>query len=113
MRGPSDQRIARLRLRRQHLDRRTGRKDVVAVARDVAGLHAQLLSSAQLSAWARMSLRADDILDALWNERTLAKTWAMRGTLHLLPAENVSLYTAAHGTDQYRKPHWLNYHELK
>ena len=82
------------------------------MARDVAGLHAQLLSSAQLSAWARMNLRADDVLRALWNDRTLAKTWAMRGTLHLLPAEEVSLYTAARGTDQYRKPHWLNYHGL-
>jgi winged helix DNA-binding protein len=113
MRAQSDQRIARLRLRRQHLDRRTGRKDLVSVARDVAWLHAQLLSSAQLSAWARMSLRADDVMDALWTDRTLAKTWAMRGTLHLLPAEDVSLYTAARGTDQYRKPYWLNYHGLK
>jgi hypothetical protein len=112
MRPPSEQRIARLRLRRQHLDRRTGRKDLVAVARDVAGLHAQLLSSAQMSAWARMNLRADDVMNALWTDRTLAKTWAMRGTLHLLPAEDVSLYTAARGTDQYRKPHWLNYHGL-
>lgn len=83
------------------------------MARGVAGLHAQLLSSAQLSAWARTNVRADDVLRALWNDRTLAKTWAMRGTLHLLPAEDVSLYTAARGTDQYRKPHWLNYHGLK
>ena len=82
------------------------------MTRDVTGLHAQLLSSAQLSAWARMNLRADDILDALWTDRTLARTWAMRGTLHLLPAEEVSLHTAARGTDQYRKPHWLNYYGL-
>lgn len=59
-----------------------------------------------------MNLRAADVLHALWNERTLAKTWAMRGTLHLLPAEDVSLYIAARGTGQYRKPHWLKYHGL-
>ncbi len=112
MKPPSDQRIARFRLRRQHLDRRTSRRDLVSVVRDVAGLHAQLLSSARLSAWARMHLRATDVSHALWDERTLAKTWAMRGTLHLLPAQDVSLYTAARGTDQYRKPHWLKYHGL-
>lgn len=112
MRPPSDHRIARFRLRRQHLDRRAGRKHLLSIVRDVSGLHAQLLSSAQLSAWARLNLVAADVPKALWVDRSLAKTWAMRGTLHLLPAEDVSLFMAARGTDQYRKPYWLSYHGL-
>src|SRR5262249_16356413 len=32
---------------------------------------------------------------ALWEDRTLVKTWAMRGTLHLLPASEFMLWQAA------------------
>jgi Winged helix DNA-binding domain len=43
---------------------------------------------------------------ALWEERTLVKTWAMRGTLHLLPASDLSLWHAALSTSpRYRSPH--------
>ena len=32
---------------------------------------------------------------ALWEERALVKTWAMRGTLHLLPSDELPPYVAA------------------
>ena len=31
-------------------------------------------------------------MPALWQERTLVKTWAMRGTLHLFPADELGLW---------------------
>jgi hypothetical protein len=34
---------------------------------------------------------------ALWEDRTLVKTWAMRGTLHLLPADDAGAYLALVG----------------
>jgi hypothetical protein len=79
--------ILALRLRRQHLAERAPRADALAVVSDIAGLHAQLAASAELTLWARVAgLERDAVTRALREDRTLVKTWAMRGTLHLLPA---------------------------
>jgi uncharacterized protein YcaQ len=70
--------------------------DVVA---RIAGLHAQVMSSAELTLAARVEgLGPDDLGRALWSERSLVKTWAMRGTLHLLPAAEFPLWQAALST---------------
>ena len=75
----------------------------------ICGLHAQLMSSAELSAWARVeSLEREEIQRALWEERSLVKTWAMRGTLHLLPSDEFPLWQAALSTyDHFLKGAWL------
>jgi hypothetical protein len=79
----------------------------------VGGLHAQLASSAELAAWARLKdVLRDDVRRALWEDRSLAKTWAMRGTLHILSAGDVALFTAALGTQRFRKPYWLRAYGL-
>ncbi len=63
---------------------------------DVCGIQAQVLSGAALSLWARVSdITTQDVEDALWKHRTLVKTWAMRGTLHLLSSKSLSTYVAA------------------
>ena len=51
---------------------------------------------------------------ALWEDRTLVKTWAMRGTLHLLPAGELPLWHAALGTrPRYLRPAvWQKYFGL-
>jgi hypothetical protein len=48
---------------------------------------------------------------ALWEDRTLVKTWAMRGTLHLLPANDLPMWHAALSTSRrYLKPAlWQKY----
>ena len=75
------------RARRQHLETRAPRAAALDVVRDICGLHAQLAASAELSLWARAkSLERDAVSHALWEDRTLFKTWARRGTLHLLPS---------------------------
>jgi hypothetical protein len=62
----------------------------------ICGAHAQVLSAAELS----IGLRIDGITraavrDALWTERTLVKTFGPRGTVHLLPTQDLPLWTGA------------------
>jgi DNA glycosylase AlkZ-like len=76
-------RAAAWRVRQHHLDRRAPAGSMVAVASRLCGLHAQIMSSAELMCWARVEdLDRGAVQRALWEERTLVKTWAMRGTLH-------------------------------
>jgi winged helix DNA-binding protein len=84
------------RLDRQHLKRRATAGSVVEVARHLCGLHAQVMSSADLQLRARVQGHApDDLPRALWQERTVVKTWLMRGTLHIVPADDLPLFTGA------------------
>ena len=85
---------------------------MLAVASRLCGLHAQLMSSAELTVWARVEdLDRRAVQTALWEHRALVKTWAMRGTLHLLPARELPLWHAALTTSRrYLKPAlWQKY----
>jgi Winged helix DNA-binding domain len=101
--------VAAWRPRRHHLEHRAPRERALDVVAEIAGLHAQVMSSADLTLWARVAdLEPDAVRRALWEERTLVKTWAMRGTLHLLPAAELPLWRAALGTRRhYLQPVWL------
>jgi uncharacterized protein YcaQ len=96
------------RTHRQHLVQRAPAGSLLAVASRLCGLHAQVMSSAELTLWARVEdLDRRAVERALWEDRTLVKTWAMRGTLHLLPADELSLWHAALSTSQrFLKPAW-------
>jgi hypothetical protein len=86
------------RVRRHRLDRRAPAGSLVQVARELCGVHAQIGVSAEIALWARVdALGRDDVRAALEDERTLVKTWAMRGTLHLLAADDLALYVAVLG----------------
>jgi hypothetical protein len=103
------------RLRRQHLAAHAPRGDAHAVVKAIAGLHAQLTSSAELTLSARVAeLERDAVSRALWEDRTLVKTWAMRGTLHLMPADELGLWTAAQGAlkPRHHVGSWLRHYEL-
>ena len=87
------------RMRRHHLVVRGAPQDLLRVVSDICGLHAQLMSSAELSLWARIDGLAPEAIDvALWCERSLVKLWAMRGTLHLLPSAELGVWIAALST---------------
>ncbi len=87
------------RMRRQRLVERAGPRQLLRVVSELGGLHAQLMSSAELTLWARVDgLRRDAVENALWTRRTLVKLWALRGTLHLLPAAELGTWLAALGT---------------
>jgi len=99
-------RVAAWRIRRHHLDRRAQAGEMLAVASRLCGLHAQVMSSAELTLWARLEgLNRGTVQRALWQDRTLVKTWAARGTLHLLPAADLPEWHAALRTSRrYRRP---------
>jgi truncated hemoglobin YjbI len=66
------------------------------VAGAMCGAHAQVLSAAELSIGVRLAgaTRAD-VRAALWTERSLVKTFGPRGTVHLLPARDLPIWTGA------------------
>src|SRR5512140_545747 len=96
------------RARRHALDRRVPARSLLDVASRLCGLHAQLLSSAELSLWARLEgLSKDAVERALWKDRALVKMWAMRGTLHLFPASEYGVWQAALSAYRhYLRPGW-------
>ena len=86
------------RLQRHQLDRRAPAGSLFRTARALCGVHAQLASSAELAFWARIEgVERRHVKEALEEERSLVKTWAMRGTLHLLAADDLPLYVAVLG----------------
>jgi hypothetical protein len=66
------------------------------VAGLLCGAHAQVLSAAELSIGRRIAgaTRAD-VRHALWEERSLVKTFGPRGTVHLLPTADLPMWTGA------------------
>src|SRR5580693_5324285 len=66
------------------------------IAGVLCGAHAQVPSAAELSIGRRIAgaTRAD-VQRALWHERTLVKTFGPRGTVHLLPAVDLPMWTGA------------------
>jgi Winged helix DNA-binding domain len=67
--------------------------DVVAA---MCGAHAQVLSAAELSVGLRLDgATRTDVREALWTEHSLVKAFGPRGTVHLLPARDLALWTGA------------------
>jgi hypothetical protein len=66
------------------------------IARVLSGAHAQVLSAAELSIGRRVAgaTRAE-VRRALWEDRSLVKTFGPRGTVHLLPTADLPMWTGA------------------
>jgi len=100
------------RMHRHHLVP-AGKQDLIAVAGDIGGAQAQVMSAAELQLAVRSGRPVTDVRTALWKDRTLVKTWLMRGTLHLIPARDLPVYTAAMSGHWMRiRPSWLKYFGL-
>lgn len=97
------------RLSKHHLSERLPKSNLVEAVSDVCGVQAQVMSGAEIGIWARVEgVKPQDVRDALWKHRSLVKTWAMRGTLHLLSSSELPLYVAALKTRLgYRTNAWL------
>ncbi|WP_405998792.1 winged helix DNA-binding domain-containing protein [Streptomyces sp. NBC_00829] len=67
------------------------------IAAALLGAHAQVLSAAELSLALRLAGGATraDVRAALWRDGSLVKTFGPRGTVHLLPAADLPLWTGA------------------
>jgi Winged helix DNA-binding domain len=83
------------RLARHHLDRRAPKTKLADVVGDIGAVQAQVMSAAELQIAVRCDCSVRDVRDALWNKRSLVKTWLMRGTLHLARASDLPVFTAA------------------
>ncbi|MFC0533178.1 DNA glycosylase AlkZ-like family protein [Phytohabitans kaempferiae] len=96
MTKPTWDQILRWRIERQFLGSTRG-EDTAAVARRLGGVHAQLAASAVTALDLRVAggATAESVDGELWGKRRLVKTWAARGTLHLLPADDLPTWVAA------------------
>jgi len=99
------------RLRRHHLDGRAPKKELANVVGEIGGVQAQIMSAAELQVTVRVDCKVEDVRDALWKDRSLVKTWLMRGTLHLAKSDDLPLYVGAMSTlwKSQMRPSWLNY----
>src|SRR5262249_51980165 len=73
-----------------------GADGVVNVVAAMSGAHAQVMSAAEVSIGMRLrdATRAD-VHEALWTKHSLIKTFGPRGTVHLLPARDLPMWTGA------------------
>ena len=98
------------RLSQHGLSPRLSQQDFLKVVTRTGGIQAQVMSAAELAIGTRVEgLSPEAVKSALWQERTLVKTWAMRNTLHLLPASALPLYVAARRGFYDDERLWSNY----
>src|SRR2546428_13405866 len=104
----SPEQVSALRLSRHHLVKRAPALALAQVAGDMAGAQAQLLSAAQISLWARTrGLSVEDVETALWRDRTLVKSWCIRGALHLIPSRDFAAFVRGSARRNESSTAWL------
>jgi hypothetical protein len=81
------------RMQRQWLSE-TSADSAVGIVRRLAGVQAQVASSAVAAVALRQTKPQSGEVDRLLSEGSLMRTWAMRGTLHLLAPEDAGAYLA-------------------
>ncbi len=92
--------LRQLRLRSQQLlgDRPNQPGQIGGLVDRVGGIQAQDVSAAERGIWARTAgLTAAQLEAQRVNRRSIVRTWAMRGTLHLLPRRMLAPALAAFG----------------
>ena len=98
--------VSAWRMRRQYLDPRIARTASEIVSR-LCGVQAQVWSAAKMAVALRQSAPHSDSVERDFADRSLMKTWAMRGTLHLLkPGEAGAYLSLLETTGFWRKPSW-------
>src|SRR3989475_2783676 len=111
--GPavSEEQVAAFRLARHHLATPAPKASIARVAGDMGGAQAQIMSAAGLSLRARVrGLRPEDVEKALWQDRALAKIWCMRGTVHLVPSDDLAVFARGSTGRVNRDTAWLEGH---
>jgi len=106
--------VSAWRMRQHGLVQRVKKADFLTVVRRLGAIQAQLMSAAELQLWARVTdISSEYVQTALWEKRTLVKSWLLRGTLHLMATDDYPVYIAALSTlKHFRRGSWLKYHDL-
>ncbi len=99
-----------LRMKAQCLAPRLPRHSLVDVVQALCGVNAQLPSAMALSLRARVEgLTLEDIETSRVKDRTVVRTWCMRGTMHLLAAEDLDWLLSAIAPAEIRSGwRWLD-----
>jgi hypothetical protein len=106
--------LTRFYLQNHYLVEQAGKTDIIKVIDKVCGLHSQLPMTPYYSLWNRVVEFEPKMLDQrLYGDRSLVKTWFMRGTLHIIPSKDLPLYNNAlrrmwfeHHGRYMNKPDW-------
>src|SRR5919204_6839244 len=97
------------RMRRQLLDP-IGTLPVARVVGRLCGVQAQVASSAELAVRVRRRASRPGEVGRALSEGRLIKTWAMRGTLHLLTPENAGAFLSLMASGRsWERPSWQRY----
>src|SRR3989442_1559777 len=104
--------VLAFRVQRQNLEHKESR--ALTQVADVCGIHAQVMSAALGQFWARTKgIGQEDTRDGLWKQRSLVRTWCMRGTLHIVPKDDLDVFAGARrrvSTD--RETQWMKYVDI-
>jgi hypothetical protein len=100
------------RMRRHYLDP-IGERPVTEVVHRLCGIQAQVASSAELAVrLRRQTSKSGEIARALRDGR-LVKTWAMRGTLHLLTPEDAGVFLSLLADGRmWERPSWVKWFRI-
>lgn len=97
--------VLAFRLLRQHLA--APASSALGVVTDLAGVQAQVPSSAEAAVACRVRAGERPLLDPLLADGRAIRTWAMRGTLHVLATADAPAYLALlAATRSWEKPVW-------
>jgi hypothetical protein len=95
---------------RRHLLDPVGRRSVPDVVDRLCGVQAQVASSAELAIRVRRETSRRGEVDRALREGRLLKTWAMRGTLHLLTPEEAGTFLSLVASGRsWERPSWQRY----
>jgi hypothetical protein len=98
-----------LRMQRHLLDP-IGTLPVARVVRRLCGVQAQVASSAELAVRVRRQASRPGEVGRALSEGRLIKTWAMRGTLHLLTPEEAGAFLSLMASGRpWERPSWQRY----
>ena len=98
--------VATWRMQRQYVNPRTKRSASEIVGR-LCGVQAQVWSAAELAVALRQTTPDGDAVDRDVADLTLMKTWAMRGTLHLLRPQDAGAFLSLMAdAGSWLKPSW-------
>ena len=97
------------RMQRQLLDP-VGKLPVAGVVRRLCGVQAQVASSAELAVRVRREASRPGEVSRALSEGRIIRTWAMRGTLHLLtPEEGGAFLSLIASGRSWERPSWQRY----
>ena len=89
------------RMARHHLDRPAAKTQLARAVADACGVQAQVMTAAQLALRVRVrGLTLEDVDRALWRDRSLARVWSVRGTVHLVPSDEFAVFVRGCSTRQ-------------